>query len=253
MKKNFLVIVIMLLVLSQSVYATASYNSLEEKETQSRNTLNDVDILFSNPQGSLDDIKEKGLEKQKSGDYINSNYSDFYKNLRVPHFEQQNGYYCGPASVKMVADYLNGNSYSQSYYANELGTTRDGTDMTLISGVLNNETSAGYRYYSFNNMSEWLGEIKYALTRGYPVIADIDTRGYNWGYQVAGHYIVISGLDLYYDGISPYSEGEIENKVNRVVQEVKINDSNTRSIYWKNMVTVYDVNRNHFRSALICK
>ena len=153
----------------------------------------------------------------------------------------------------MVVDYLNGNSYSQSYYADKLRTTRDGTDMNLIWSVLNNETRAGYRYYSFNNMNEWLKEIKYALVRDYPVIADIDTRGYDWGYRTTGHFIVISGLDIDFGGASPYNVDKFENKNNRVVQEAKINDSNTRSVYWKNMISVYDVNRNHFRSALICK
>ena len=59
MKRNVLIVIIILTVLSQSIYVNASYNSLEDRDTQSRNTLNDVDILFSNPQGSLDDIKEK--------------------------------------------------------------------------------------------------------------------------------------------------------------------------------------------------
>jgi hypothetical protein len=48
------------------------------------------------------------------------------KQLNVPLFGQQNGYYCGPATVKMIFHYRHGWSHSQDYYAGLLGTTPEG-------------------------------------------------------------------------------------------------------------------------------
>lgn len=65
--------------------------------------------------------------------------------LSDPWFKQQNGHYCGSATVKQVLHYINGISQSQDDYAQELGTTSAGTDMTRIPEVLNSHIS-GYEY-----------------------------------------------------------------------------------------------------------
>ena len=46
----------------------------------------------------------------------------FVEKLDIPVYEQQKNYYCGPANIKMVVQYLEGSSDNQSVYANYMGT-----------------------------------------------------------------------------------------------------------------------------------
>ncbi len=45
--------------------------------------------------------------------------------LRVPYFEQENDYYCGPASVQMAIAYLSGSAPAQDQIAGELQTNHE--------------------------------------------------------------------------------------------------------------------------------
>lgn len=80
-----------------------------------------------------------------------------YTELAGPWFKQQNGYYCGPATVKQVLHYINNVSSTQDTYASELGTTSAGTDMTGIPGVLNSHISGyEYNYYDIGTAATYL-------------------------------------------------------------------------------------------------
>lgn len=67
-------------------------------------------------------------------------------------YQQINNYYCAPASVKSVLQYINGSSDSQSTIANGLGTTSDGTSPTKIAPYLNQKQS--FYYARFANPSQ---------------------------------------------------------------------------------------------------
>lgn len=118
------------------------------------------------------------------------------KKLNMTVFVQSNKYYCGPASVKMVLHYLNGASSSQDAYATQLQTTSNGTDMTLIPGVLNNnQNKFTYIYKTINNYSEWQVRMLSAIQASRPAILDIESTTDNWKYQTDGHFLCVSGFN----------------------------------------------------------
>lgn len=98
----------------------------------------------------------------------------YYKILAVTCYEQENSYYCGPATVKQVIQYLNGSSSAQKKYATELGTTTDGTDMTKIAGVLNTHTSKGYVMQSIGSKATWMSRIEADTKSSIPVVLEIN-------------------------------------------------------------------------------
>ena len=165
----------------------------------------------------------------------------FVKTLNVTAFLQDNGHYCGPATVKQTLHYINGNSSSQSTYATALGTTTAGTDMTVIPCVLNNnQSSHDYVYSSFSNISTWITYLRSALSANVPAIADINTIGSVWPYETTGHFVNLSGLN--YDS----EDGPGLNTV-LVTDPYQPGFGN----HWYSMTTVYNVNANHSRSAII--
>lgn len=119
---------------------------------------------------------------------------------------QQNGYYCGPAAVRMALT-SRGFYPSQDHLAGQLGTDEGGTDSAAdTTRVLNSEGQSGY--YE----TKWIPgqsatpaeidllrhDVVYDIDRGYPIVANIvgdavDTDG-DWHSYSGGHYLVITGL-----------------------------------------------------------
>lgn len=118
---------------------------------------------------------------------------------------QQNGYYCGPAAVRMALT-SRGFYPSQDHLAGQLGTDENGTDSAAdTTRVLNAEGGGGY--YE----TKWIPgqsatpaeidllrhDVVYDIDRGYPIVANIvgdamDTDG-DWHSYSGGHYLVITG------------------------------------------------------------
>ena len=78
-----------------------------------------------------------------------------YYSLDVPTCQQINHYFCGPATVQQTIKYLTGKEGSQEQYANELGTSKEGTDMTQIAPVLTTHTGRGYVMSSIGDYTNW--------------------------------------------------------------------------------------------------
>lgn len=158
-----------------------------------------------------------------------------YTELAMPWFKQQNGHYCGPATVKQVLQYLNGVSLSQDDYAKELGTTTAGTDMTRIPGVLNAHLDGiEYEYADIGTAATWLTMVRTGLYNNKPAILDINTDdNYDFPYRSSGHFVNISG----YDGVKA---------------KVRITDPNDKSQHaWYTVSSLYNVNHAHWRKAII--
>lgn len=118
------------------------------------------------------------------------------KQLAVTVFKQANSYYCGPATVKEVLNYMLGTSKTQDQYASDLGTTTDGTTMTNIPDVLNKyQSSCYYIYTEISSMSEWSSDVSFDINLNHPVVIDIKSTTSNWPYATSGHYMCISGYD----------------------------------------------------------
>ncbi|MDD2591924.1 MAG: C39 family peptidase [Erysipelotrichaceae bacterium] len=65
------------------------------------------------------------------------------ESLAIIGYEQENNYYCGPASVKVVLNYLTGVAYSQQSLATAMGTTTNGTTRSAIVNKLNSVVGLG--------------------------------------------------------------------------------------------------------------
>lgn len=158
-----------------------------------------------------------------------------YTELSMPWFKQENGHYCGPATVKQVLHYINNTSLSQDDYAKELGTTSAGTDMTKIPGVLNAHIVGGsYAYADIGNAANWLTIVRTSLYNDRPAILDINTNeNYDFPYRSSGHFVNVSG----YDGVPA---------------KVRITDPNDSYQHaWYTVNSLYGANSAHWRKAII--
>lgn len=193
----------------------------------------------------------KQLETLRKQAAINGGVSPFSNiaTLSVPSFEQETNYWCGPATTKQVLHYLNKSSESQSYYANELGTTTDGTVFSIIDDVLNDhqsKTTYIYQTFSSNEYDTW-ETIMLASANLFiaPAVLDLQiSPSYMPLYttHIAGHILNTSGYDI----LDP------NNKKIRLTDPF---DQGGRGVtlgnVWHPMEGVWQANQAHFRKAVI--
>ncbi|WP_059171973.1 C39 family peptidase [Bacillus sp. FJAT-27445] len=167
-----------------------------------------------------------------------------YKVLSVPSYQQETSYWCGPATVKQVLQYLTGTSKTQSNYASELGTTRDGTDFTRIDDILNKYQNMNtYVYASIGDYASWTSKTNYGIQNNYPAVLDLKiTSQYMPKYTtpVEGHILNVSGYDSRTSPVQmrltdPFDQGGRGVTLGNV---------------WHPHRGVYDANNAHFRQAL---
>lgn len=158
------------------------------------------------------------------------------KTISVPVFEQQNSYYCGPATVKQVVHFLNGSSNNQNYYANLLGTTTAGTDMTVIDDVLRDLTGEYYVYSSIGTSAQWRSKVYHSIDASMPAVLDINTVNNSaFPYNSDGHFVNTSGYDT------------------KIGDRVRITDPYGPGLgnRWYDAVALYNANNAHWRKAII--
>jgi len=169
--------------------------------------------------------------------------NNVYYTLSVPVYEQINSYYCGPATVKQVVQYLKSSSKTQQQYAQALGTTTSGTDMTRIPSVLNSEIGSRwyYIYSSIGSYGNWTDKIIYCASNGIPVVLDINTTSVPaFPYNSSGHFVNTSGVDF-----------RILSSGTR--SKVRITDPWGPGLgnRWYNASDLYAANNNRWRKAFI--
>lgn len=197
----------------------------------------DGDLTYE--EGAVDNItpEMRALEQQKLNSLYRNrvSYPSSIK-LSVPHFTQDNNYYCGPATVKQVVHWINGSSNSQDWYAKKLGTTSNGTDMTRIPDVLNECIDEQYYVYSsMGTQTEWMDKIRSSVYNDRPAILDIYTvqlyEEKEFPYPSRGHFVNVSGYSSTQVMITdPYDE---------------------RGNVWYDIDVLYRANEAHFRQAII--
>ena len=159
--------------------------------------------------------------------------------LGMCYFTQETDYYCGPATVKAVLNEINGTSSTQTVYANALGTTEDGTDMTKIAGVLNKyQKEHTYIKDEIPSQSLWLTQIKNNIMAGYPVVLDIRVQDIVTGfpYTTQGHFVAVGGIYL------PTGAYQVE------IVDPHYDHSR---VEWISADTVYEVNHAHPNDSYI--
>ena len=120
---------------------------------------------------------------------------------------QANGYYCGPAAVR-IALTARGYTYSQSTLAAALGTTTNGTNSAAdTTRVLNNKGNTSFyetkwipgSYATSTEKARLKYDVTYDIPRGYPLVVNIvgtavDTDGDAHSYS-GGHYMTVVGYN----------------------------------------------------------
>ena len=139
------------------------------------------------------------------------NFSTFAVNSKIlpmTVIEQQNLYYCGPASACMVAKTLGLGNYTQSSMAQILGTTTSGTSSAQIASGLNSLLSDAGRTERYQktdtSLSSLENSIPYCIERNVPLIVNVKEMP---DYSVSvGHFIAVNGYTGGSSGTSSVSK-----------------------------------------------
>ena len=179
MKKMFIVLTISLLSVVKVNAACNNYSQEELNYIITNSDPADLDLSCSKgnifAQEYLDKI-EKSLNdiKEKDNGIVLYYFTDPV--LDITPIQQETSYYCGPANVKMVLQYLNGSSLSQSTYASSMGTNTSGTYVYKITNELNKYSSKKYQYASNLSQDTFKSIIDSDIANNKPLILHAKTR-----------------------------------------------------------------------------
>lgn len=206
MKKNLLIfaICIMSLIFNMSVNASecSDYTDMEYNYIIKNTDPADLNLNCSNGTLFTDEYLKNVNKELNDLNNVSTNIQPryFVYKLSITNYQQQNGYYCGPANVKQVVQYLNGSSASQDTYASYMGTTSsEGTYVYAIRNALNNYTSLTYNYVlgSNYNTTTFSKLVKTRVSENKPIILHANTSSlamYNG--TSLGHYLTVNGHTL---------------------------------------------------------
>lgn len=237
---SFLLVLSILVINPIKTYASVNGDlSLEDGARAHTQTKEEKEIEAKKIEAAMKSANS--LERlSKSGFSVMSNYdpSRIYI-LNVPVYRQETGYWCGPATVKQVLQFINKTSSSQQYYADKLGTTTSGTDMTVIPSVLNNHQSRNtYVMTKVIHQSNWSMYLRESTRNRVPVILDIKVLSEDgWPYTTAGHFLCTTGYD--------------ERTYNSVAIQVSDPHPTYYGTYWYSESNLFKVNYQHFRQSII--
>lgn len=148
------------------------------------------------------------------------------RTLSIPTYQQEKSYWCGPANIKQVIQYINGSSESQSTYASSMGTnSSDGTLVYKMANELNNRQSVhtySYTKISSNSKQTLATNIVMNTDLGRPCIFHSRTQYlYMYNGNSLGHYLTCRGYN--FSGFETASIGD--NKYSTVSNIVSPNAS----------------------------
>ncbi len=235
MRKNRVITNIILTVICIAFLANFSYASSNEDVNGDLSLDEGANPYIMTPEDAHI-LNQKFKEMEKRDFSILYDPDAPFITLNVPVYQQETSYWCGPATVKQVVQFIKGSSESQSNYAKLLGTTTSGTDMTVIAEKLRTLTGKNYVYYSFTQKADWTDKLLWGLNNNMPAVLDIDTRNVSaFPYRSSGHFVNVSGMDLRHSDrvriTDPYGPG-LGNR-------------------WYERTDLYNANRAHWRSAII--
>lgn len=155
----------------------------------------------------LDELNEAYARVYKTANSLTRAGTNWVnRTLGVTTYKQDNNYYCGPANIKQVVQFINGSSESQSTYANRMGTnSSSGTLVYKMRDELNYRQSYNNYVYQQMNSSSYdaflnivKGNIFYGndtTIKGKPIIIHAKTGSlYLYNGNNIGHYLTINGF-----------------------------------------------------------
>lgn len=194
-------------------------------------------------------------------DFMNSKQSTVtplggggYRWLRNPYnvYKQDYWYYCGPASVQQVINYITGDLRNQSIYAKDLQTKSDGSGsyVYLVKNTLNkyqNQYDYSYKLVSDKDMNEYIlfNGIMNTIANNKPVI--LHARGealYMYNGHKNGHYITVTGV--YED----YLDVQYAKFTYADTNESNWGRGNTFGIFEDDFITMYNSLRSNNRYVI---
>ena len=164
----------------------AYVNSLSKEESAKLAEKKTAFARFEKQESKKSDLKKLGATK-----------------LTIPGtftlYQQTKWYYCAPACVKSVINYINGSAASQDSIAKSLGTSESagGTSMSKIAGYLNDKQSDCWYVLSSNpSQTTMCNAINYTITKEKDpcIMGIVDKTGRYWHYRTSGHALVVNGI-----------------------------------------------------------
>lgn len=135
-----------------------------------------------------------------------------YRYLYTPTHAQEKSYWCGPATVQTIDDYL-GSHASQADIAKHMGTTADGTDFSKVDDELRYRTGYSVYYYGDLSQTGFNTKVEHSIfVHGMPLATDVNIKGDLWPnykYDHPGHILPIEAFDWRYMTLrvnDPYNE-----------------------------------------------
>lgn len=193
------------------------------------------------------------IELRDSSNLTRATYTPprYSKTLNVTYCEQENKYYCGPATAQQTYRYYKGTNYpSQSSIANAIGTTSAGTDVQPILNYLNKNLGTTYeQFWLSSNATNYEGSVKLiceSIENNCPPIVwvsvssdwggtrDLGINGdtAKWPYTVSGHYLNVSGYG---------KNGEVYEMTDPWLGWVYKPANNHKGKFWVDNYTTYKV------------
>lgn len=142
----------------------------------------------------------------ETNDAIDNTYkpkSGGTESLSVPLRQQQNDYYCGPASVQMVLAYF-GYFPTQDALANTMNTnSSDGTYVYQIANGINSFMGSGQYAYIHTSELSFSSKLLPSINAGYPIVCHTQTHKLpHYNGHSSGHYVVVTGYSWAQGGSS---------------------------------------------------
>lgn len=198
LKKFFIATLVLSLTFTPKVFASCTdYYSQEDYDYIVKNTdPNDLDLSCSNGTLFTDEYLNEVDENLSNSDPIPMPRY-FVSKLSVQPHKQVNGYYCGPANIQMIVEYLNGSADSQYTYASYMNTDAQGeTYVYQMVNALNHYTSKSYSYIQGNNYnaSTFSTLVKNKIQENKPIVLHAYTASlYMYNGVGLGHYLTVNG------------------------------------------------------------
>lgn len=141
--------------------------------------------------------------------------------LDIPTYQQERYYWCGPANIKQVIQYMTGSSDSQSTYASSMGTnSSDGTYVYKMANELNKRQSIHtYTYTQMSSSSKQTlaNNIVFSTDFGRPCIFHSRTQYlYMYNGNSLGHYLTCRGYNFSGFSTASIEDGEYSTLSNTV-------------------------------------
>ncbi|MCL2089356.1 MAG: hypothetical protein FWH14_07730 [Oscillospiraceae bacterium] len=136
-------------------------------------------------------------EKTRAMKELLNNRSITVVTRNIPHFVQENNWYCGPATTKQSIHYLNSSSASQQSIAAAIGTTQSsGSSLVNMMNYLNARIAIPFLMTSPTDKAHMEHLINFGVgISDMPVIIGVRMNsGQGWPYTTtSGHFMNVAG------------------------------------------------------------